>query len=250
VVRIRMENAKTWKTCISAIAALIDEAAFKFTPEGMRMKAIDPSHVALVDFELPADAFVEYDVRKETVLGIDLAEMDKVMSRAKSEDEFVLELSEEENRLILTFRGKSTRRFSLPLIDIRETELPEPKLEFTASAQVSAGAIQDALKDAGLVGDSVKFEISSEEFKMSAEGDSGSVEMKLSKGDEGLKKLDVKQQARAMYNINYLEDMSKAASSDDIVTVNLGTDLPIQLDFPMGKKGRLSFLLAPRIEAR
>jgi proliferating cell nuclear antigen len=72
----------------------------------------------------------------------------------------------------------------------------------------------------------------------------------LRKGDQGLLKLDIKQPARATFNIKYLSDMTKAAGSSDVITINLGTDLPIQLDFPVaGGNGRLRFLLAPRIEA-
>lgn len=250
MTKIHMKDSKLWKTCISAIANLIDEAAFKLTPDGIKMKAMDPSHVALVDFELPKAAFVEYDVKQPIVLGIDLQEMNKIMGRAKPEDEFILAFDEEKNRLELTFKGVSTRRFSLPLIDIKEAELPEPKLEFTASANVAAGAIQDGLRDAELVGDNVKFSLDKDEFIMYTESDKGTTELKLRKGDAGLAKLSVKQPARAMFNINYLVDMTRAASSSDIITVNLGSNLPIQLNFPIAEgKGKLQFLLAPRIEA-
>ena len=50
-------------------------------------------------------------------------------------------------------------------------------------------------------------------------------------------------------NIKYLSDITKSASSNDLIKINLGTNLPIQLDFPIaGGEGRLRFLLAPRIE--
>jgi proliferating cell nuclear antigen len=229
---------------------LIEEAAFKFTPEGIKMKAMDPSHIALVEFELPAAAFVEYNFKQPIVLGINLLEMNKIISRGKAEDELILELDEKQNRLGLTFKGVSTRRLSLPLIDVREAELPEPKLQFTAAAEVMAGVIQDGLKDAEIVGDNVRFELSENGLVISAESDKGTTELKLGKGDKGLVKLNVKQPARAMFNIKYLSDMTKGASSTDIITINLGTDLPIQLDFPVADgKGKLRFLLAPRIEA-
>ncbi|MCS7131651.1 MAG: proliferating cell nuclear antigen (pcna) [Hadesarchaea archaeon] len=250
MIKIRMADSKVWKTCISAISSLIDEAAFKLTSAGIKMKAMDPSHVALVDFELPASAFVEYNVQKPVVLGVDLTEMNKIMARAKAEDEFVLEFDEEKNRLTLTFKGASTRRFSMPLIDIDESELPEPKLQFTATVDVMAGVIQDGLRDAEIVGDNVKFELSEEGLSMYTESDKGATELKLHKGDPALLKLDVKQTARAMFNIKYLTDMTKAASSTDVMTINLGSNLPIQLDFPIADgKGKLRFLLAPRIEA-
>ncbi|MBA7630887.1 hypothetical protein ES703_38412 [subsurface metagenome] len=250
MVSARMADSKTWKTCVGAMVNLIDEAAFKFTPDGIKMKAMDPSHVALLDFELPASAFEEYKIKQPTTLGIGLTEMNKILARAKAEDELALELDEEKNRLTLTFKGVSTRRLSLPLIDVSEAELPEPKLQFTATADVVAGVIQDGLKDAEIVGDNVKFELSEDGFFLSAESDKGASELKLRKGDQALPKLSVKQPAHAMFNIKYLSDMAKAAGSSDVITINLGTDLPIQLDLQVAEgKGRLRFLLAPRIEA-
>lgn len=250
MVNAKMGESKVWKTCIGMMVNLIEEAAFKFTPEGIRMKAMDPSHIALVDFELPATAFVEYKVKQPTVLGINLLEMYKIMSRGKAEDELILELDEEQNRMGLTFKGTSTRRLSLPLIDVRESELPEPNIQFTATAEVLAGVIQDGLKDAEIVGDNVRFELDNDRLLLSAESEKGTTELKLGKGDKGLMKLNVKQPARAMFNIKYLNDMTKSASSGDIMTINLGTDLPIRVDFPVADgKGILRFLLAPRIEA-
>ncbi|MDI6643041.1 MAG: proliferating cell nuclear antigen (pcna) [Candidatus Hodarchaeaceae archaeon] len=246
----KMADSKVWKICIGATVNLIEEAAFKFTPEGIKMRAMDPSHIALVDFELPADAFVEYNVKQPAVLGINLAEMYKIVSRAKAEDELIIELDQERNRLGLTFKGASTRKLSLPLIDVGETELPEPKIQFTATAEVSAGVLQDGLKDAEVVGDNVRFELNNNGFFITAESDKGTAELKLVKGDKALIKLNLKQPARATFNIKYLSDMTKAASSTDTMIISLGTDLPIQLDFPVAEgKGRLRFLLAPRIEA-
>lgn len=250
MVTAKMADSKIWKTCVGAAVNLIEEAAFKFTPEGIKMRAMDPSHVALVDFELPAGVFVEYDVKQPAVLGINLAEMNKIMSRTKPQDELIFELDQERNRLGLTFKGASTRRMVLPLIDVSETELPEPKIQFTAKAEVLAGVLQDGIKDAEVVGDNVGFAINDDGFFISAESDKGTAELKLVKGDKALVKLDVRQPASATFNIKYLSDMTKAASSSDIMIINLGTDLPIQLDFPVAEgKGRLRFLLAPRIES-
>jgi proliferating cell nuclear antigen len=117
-------------------------------------------------------------------------------------------------------------------------------------AEILAGVIQDGLKDAELISDNVRFEISEEGFFITAEGDRGSTELKLCKGDKGLLKLSVKERARAMFNIKYLTDMTKAAGAADVIRISLGTDLPIQLDYPVaGGVGRLRFLLAPRVES-
>lgn len=248
-VKARMESSELWKNCIGPISKLIEEAAFTFTPEGVKMKAMDPSHVALVDFELSAEGFDEYDVKGTRVLGMNLKEMSKFFSRAKKNDELVFGFQEGENRLDLTFKGTSTRKFTLPLLEIEEEELPEPELDFTASAKVLAGMVKDGLKDASLVTDKVRFELLEENFLMTTESDTGSTEMKLSEGGEGLQELEVDKTARAMYNIGYLNDIIKVASSKDIVEIHLGPDLPLRLNFSMAEgNGRLKFLVAPRIE--
>ncbi len=244
-----MDDSKVWKNCIGAISNLIDEVNFEFGEEGIEMKAMDPSHVALSDFQLSSDAFTEYDLEEPLKIGVDLAEMDKIMSRAKKNDVFVMEFDESENRLRLQFKGASTRRFSLPVLDVEEEDLPEPELDFTATAEVTAGSISEGLKDADLVGDNVRFELSEDKFLMKIESDTGSAEMELSTEDEGLEKLEVEETSSAMYNIDYLEDMFKASSSNDIVQVNHGVDLPIQIIFQIADGGgRLRFLLAPRVE--
>lgn len=249
-LRLKMSSSEVWKNCIGAISNLIDEADFEINEEGVGMKAMDPSHVALSDFQLPAKAFEEYDIDKPRKLGIDLAEMDKIMSRANKEDESIIEFGGEENRLRLEFRGASTRRFSLPLLELEEEELPTPDLDFTAFADVTAGALKEGLKDAALVGDNVRFQLEEGKFLMKIESDTGSAEMELSEGDEGLKELKIEEPSRAMYNIDYLENMVKAASSNDIVEISHGKDLPIQLIFKIADgEGRLKFLLAPRVES-
>ncbi len=245
-----MESSEVWKNCIGAISNLIEEADFEINEDGVEMKAMDPSHVALADFQLSAEAFEEYDLEKSRELGVDLTEMDNIMSRAKKSAESILEFKEENNRLNLEFKGTSTKRFSLPLLELEEEELPEPELDFTAEAKVTAGVIKDGLKDVALIGDNVKFELSDGKFIMSIESDTGSAEMELSEGDEGLEEINVDEPSSAMYNIDYLEDMVKSASSSDIVEISHGQDLPVELVFTMAEgKGRLRFLLAPRVEA-
>lgn len=242
----RMSYSRVWKTCIGAIVALIEEAAFKFSPEGVRMRAMDPSHVAMIDFELPARAFDEYEVGQPVVLGIALTELNRMLARARPEDEFTLELDEERNRLALTFKGKFTRRLSLPLIDVSETEPTEPEIEFTAVATLAAETVQDGLRDAEVVGDTVRFELDESGFRMSSESDRGSTELELKKEDA---RLELKEPARAMFTVKYLSDVIKAARSNDPLTLKLGMDLPIRVEFPVEDKGRLCLLLAPRIEA-
>jgi len=250
LLRAKTSDPRMWKTCIGMMVNLVEEAAFRFSEQGLKTRAMDPSRVALVDLEIGADAFSEYQVKDAIVLGVNLLEMNKVLSRGKSDDEITIELDKDGGRLNIVFRGASTRKLSLPLIDISESELPEPKIPFTAVVEILAGVLQDGLKDAELVGETVRFEARGEEFSMSAESDRGKTELRLEKGDQGLVKISANQPTRATYGIGYLSNMLKSAESSKTVTMSFGNDLPTQIDYPVADgKGRLRFLLAPRIES-
>ena len=47
---LSLDSAKTFKDCIDAIATLIDEGHFEIGADGMKLRAMDPSQVAMVDF--------------------------------------------------------------------------------------------------------------------------------------------------------------------------------------------------------
>ena len=48
--KARIGDARLWKNLLAGISTLIEEADFNAAPEGIKLKSMDPSHVAMVDF--------------------------------------------------------------------------------------------------------------------------------------------------------------------------------------------------------
>ena len=55
-----MSDAKLLRDMITAISTLVDEATFNITPDNLKLRAMDPSRVAMIDFEWPKTIFDEY----------------------------------------------------------------------------------------------------------------------------------------------------------------------------------------------
>ena len=70
-----MINARLWKNLLNAIATLVDEANFDANDKGITLRAMDPSHVAMVDFEWPREMFDEYACDTSLKLCININEM-------------------------------------------------------------------------------------------------------------------------------------------------------------------------------
>jgi proliferating cell nuclear antigen len=244
---IVFDGAKDFADLIATASNLIDEAAFKVTEDGISMRAMDPSRVVLIDLNLPTSIFSKYDVESEETIGVNMDHFKKILKRSKSKDTLVLRKGEE-NFLDIILQGTATRKFRLPLIDVEELELELPELPFTAKAVVLGEVLKEAVKDASLVSDSLKFIATPNELMLKAEGETQEVEIKLTLEDEGLLDLEVQEETKSAYGISYLADMVKGIGKADEVIVQFGNEMPLQMDYPIRDEGRLTFLLAPRVE--
>ncbi|RLG97087.1 DNA polymerase sliding clamp, partial [Candidatus Bathyarchaeota archaeon] len=94
-----MSDAKLLKDIIVAIATLIDEGTFEITSEAINLREMDPSRVAMVDFQWSKSLFDEYDCSQPTKICINITEMLKLLKRAGKGDSVELTLDEERRRL-------------------------------------------------------------------------------------------------------------------------------------------------------
>jgi len=242
MLKLTISDANSWKRSIDAIAALIDEGTFEFSADGMALKAMDPSQIAMVDFEMPKKAFKAYEVGEKQSMGIDFSELSRVMRRAHPEDTITLELKG--NKLEITYEGKTKRKFLIPLIDA--TAHPnKPKIEFDAIIKMPANDLKDVLADVELVSNYVVFEASEKELNISSESESGKAEVNLPKAS--VLELKVTTKARAMFPLEYLKNMTKNTDVSTVIEVRLKKDNPMKMEYVIGE-GKVTYFLAPRIE--
>ncbi|MFA4907230.1 MAG: proliferating cell nuclear antigen (pcna) [archaeon] len=242
-----LENAQDFRRSIDAISVLIDEAEFVIDEKSLSLKATDPSQISLVDYSLPKSAFKQYKVDETRKIGVDLDYLAQIVSRAKPKDELQLSLDEDGSRLNLVFKGESVRRFSIPLIDVSSSDIPAPKIDFDASVKISADVLQDGLKDAALVSTHITVGVSDRDFYLRASSSKGELNHVVSKKDKALVELSVKKECNAMFPLDYLSDMLKAASANSHVELELKSNAPIRVSYSVGQ-AKITYFLAPRIE--
>ena len=235
--RAALPEAGLLKESMNVVSSLITEGVFNLKKDGIELIAIDSANVAMVEFRLHQMAFEIYEIDKEASVGINFDDLQTVMKRAKKTNRIELEV---DKQLKITIGGR--RSFYLPLLDIKQNIPNIPKLEFLAKAEVRASFLLDSIADAAI------FEANENEFKIKARGDNREVEAKLVRGDEDLISLEVKNPAKSMFPIDYLEKMVKASKLVDTAVVKLGNDYPMRLEFSLVDRLDLSFILAPRIE--
>jgi len=245
MLEIEIEDARSWKNCIDSIVNLIDEGSFEVTSNGISLKAMDPSQIAMVSFSIPKSAFSSYKVDETTKLGINFDSMSKILARSRGKDKLKMML--DENKLVLEFLGEERRNFKLPLIDVQEGAQKEPRIEFDAVVKMRAGHFKEILGDAALLSSHVVLEASNKGFSVEVHGDSGDLKVEKDKTGEATTNIEVKKDSRATFPLQFLEDMVKACPDDQSISLHLKTNSPIKVEYSIGE-AKLMYYLAPRIE--
>ena len=249
--RMRLPSADYFSDLMKAVQAVVDEGTFKISQDGMRLIAMDPAHISLVDFELSSSAAEEYVCEGELQMTISISELMKFLKRAKKGESLTLSYDEDAKKLELTLvdaTGSREKIFTLNTLETVEARSVTPRLSFDAKARVSVDAVRDAVRDSGVVSDYVKVTINPDAVIFLAKGELGTVQTKLSKMGAAVYEIEADKEVWAHFSINYLDRIVKPASSlSDEVVMQLSTNKPIKLSFPI-PSGRLEYLIAPRIE--
>lgn len=246
-MQFAVKDAKFFKSCVDAIANLVDEGSFEATKEGLHLRTMDPSQIAMVDFKLPAKALQKIEVDGKASVTMNLADFSKILARTRADESLEVALDEKESKLHLTFSGDSKRVFKMPLLDSSTTTPKEPNVPFDATVKMQGGALKAMLQDAGLLSSHVIFTVDENGLQLEAKGDSGDLHSETAKGSGILASVTAKTKSRAMFPYEYLNDIAKACPDDAPLELNLKSDAPVKIAYQIGD-AQLTYYLAPRVE--
>lgn len=246
--KAELEEVGLVKDSMKTISDLISEGLFQLKDDGIQLIAADPAMVALVDFKLEEEVFEDYELDEETKVGLNLENFYSILRRANADDTITFELDEETSKFHITMEGASTRNFSLPILNLSEDDIPSTdQLDFSVEAELEASVLEGAIKDAMVVSDSVTVSADSDSINIVSKGDQSNVDFEIASDAEGVIALEGTE-ASSMFSLDYLSKMIKGKALSDTVSVKLGDDFPMRLEFVVPEKADLSFVLAPRIE--
>jgi proliferating cell nuclear antigen len=243
-MKLTLAETKYFKEPVTIISDLVSEGKFTITKDSIALVAMDPANVAMVVFKLLSSTFVEYKVDEPVNLAINLTNLRQVLRRIKANDTMSLEI--EDNKFKITLKSNSTRTFHLPIIDLDEKEQKVPDLKFITTVVCPSSALNDAIDDVDIIGESVAFIGEEKTFTVSATGDLSKATIEIKADNET--KITSKEKTRSKYSIEYLKKMIQGSKISDKVSINFSKDYPLKLEYLVLNKVSLSFILAPRVE--
>jgi len=237
---------------LKGVSVLVDECKIRTSPEGIRIRAVDPANVGMVDQTLKAIGFESLRATNGTI-GVDLDRLQNVVGMANSGDLIHLDYKQETRKLHIEIEGMSYTLATIDPDSIRQ-EPDIPSLDLPSIVQVEEDIISRGVKAADMVSDhlSLKTEqgVQNNAFVMEAEGDTDDVDLKKTEDEDEIHQLDISSEADSLFSLDYIKSMRKAIPNGAIVTVELGEEFPVKMHFTNDEETiETTFMLAPRIQS-
>ncbi|MFH1126956.1 MAG: proliferating cell nuclear antigen (pcna) [archaeon] len=233
---------------LAAISELVSEGIFQLKKDHIYFASTDPTMVTMVRFKMLSMVFDEYKLDDDEELSINIESLINVLKRAKSSDAVVFELEKDQNKLSVTLKNSSVRTFKIPLIDIEKSDVPDMKLDFSATVETKSSVLTESIGDASIITDTVVMSADAGSFSMTADGDLSQVNVRLTKDSPDVVGINVSGDAKSKYSLDYLKKIEKGSKIADTVKMQFGKDYPVRFTFINKDKAELSYVLAPRVE--
>jgi proliferating cell nuclear antigen len=244
----KTSTSSEWRAIAAAVKTLVEEATFEATNEALTFRAMDPSHVALVDLFMPNTSFERYEVDKPFKFSLRVEDLVKLVGRSDSKDSVEVS-STEEDSIAVKFVNGYKREFTIHLIESTGGTAPLPKLEFDVKTTLTKTIFEKVLSDISVVSDQVTVQATKEKLSFSGKSDIGKADIGLERNSADVLDLQVGAESKATYSIDYLLGISKAAGTvSDTILCEFSSKKPIRLEFRLNDQGsRIHYYLAPRV---
>ncbi|GAA5835754.1 hypothetical protein JCM5353_002470 [Sporobolomyces roseus] len=187
MLEAKLDQAELLKKILDAVKELVTDANFDCTDEGIKLQAMDNSHVALVSLNLAKSGFSEYRCDRDMSLGMSLTSLQKIIKCAGNNDLVTLRADESVDVLALLFEAKKQDRvgeYEMKLMDIDQEHLGIPDTVYDAEISLPATEFARIIRDLKELGESVKIEVSKDGVRFSADGDIGTASVTLKPSEE------------------------------------------------------------------
>lgn len=247
-LRFTIADAKRWLRIVEAWS-LLDEGNLIASEEGLMLRAMDPSRVAMLDFQLSTLNFEEYICNDGPIrLGLNVDEFLGILRRGQASDVLEIQLNGT-TKLDIHFDGKLKRKFGLNLLDLGESDYPAPEIDTKASITIPTKIFHNIIKDADVIGDHLNFiaDEKKQQFLFRSSSETKDFRVIFEKDNDNVADFKIQQGSATLFSLDYLKHFTHPNLSD-LIKISFSDSMPLVVEYRILSNGKLRYFLAPRME--
>lgn len=241
------------RTLIEVLKDVLNDVNIAFDNTGIKIMAMDGSHVALIHMKLNAEKFEEYQCDEKVNVGVCISSMFKLIKTVSNSDTVSMFITKENpNELGIKIENadrNSSTTFMLKLLDIDSDDLNIPDVDINCIVTMPSNDFQRMCRDMLNIGDIVTITSNEEGLTFKCEGDFATQETIIGETMHGLsfyKKDDM--EISGKYALKYINLFTKSTNLCNTIELYLKPNYPLILKYSVANLGEIRFCLAPKNE--
>lgn len=250
-LEIWTDKPQSIRGLLEALKDLLDECNIVFDSNGMRIKAVDGSQVALVHVRLDKDNFNKYYIDRELSIGINIGGLHKLLKTVDTSDVLKMYVTKDDKyKLHIQVENSvknSVLKFTHNVLDIDDDEVEIPEVKFDNIITMPSVELHNYCRLMSNIGKFVEFKSVGDELFISCKGDSTVMDATLrSNGnDVDICAENVDEIVQGRFRLKFLLMFTKAYNLSGTVELLLQNDYPIILKYEIAGLGEIKYCLAP-----
>lgn len=252
-LEIKTVQSSAFKILIEALKELLTDTCIEFDEHGLKVIAMDTSHVVLVHLRLDAVKFEYFHCPQKIVIGINMLNLHKLIKTINSNDTLTIFMDKNDmNHLGIKIENgeKNTKTtFKLNLLDLDKENITIDPAEFNSVITMPSSDFQKIIRDMNNLADFVEVKNINNQLIFHCRGDFCQQETILSDNENGVNSITNKNYneiVQGIFSLKYLVLFCKCTNLCNTVEIYLKNDYPLIVKWSVASLGDIKLCLAPQ----
>jgi proliferating cell nuclear antigen len=255
LLNIKTVQASTIKLVIDAMKEILMDVNLEFDDTGMKIIALDNTHIVLIHLKLDADKFEKYFCEKKLYVGINMLKFHMLIKTITSSDILSLFiLKSDPNVLGITIENSERNvktTYKLSMLDIDVVNVDIPPQDFNTIITMPSAYLQKIIRDMHNLAEYMEIKNVNDKLILSCQGEFCYQETIL--GTEKSQNINMKktnenslEPVQGVFSLKYLSIFTKCTNLCSTVEIYLKNAYPIILQYSIASMGTVRLCLAQR----
>jgi proliferating cell nuclear antigen len=256
IVNIKTIQATIFKQVIDALKDILMDVNLEIDETGLKIIAMDNTHVVLIHLKLEAEKFEEYFCSKKTYVGINMLKLHMLIKTIGTNDLLNLYIKKDDpNKLGIKITNNEKNvetNYKLSTIDIDVLDVTIPPVDFTTTITMPSSYLQKIIRDMHNISEYIEIRNVEKSLILKCKGDFCSQETRLgseksqniviqkNKEDDNLEQEII----QGVFSLKYLLIFTKCTNLCPSVEIYLKNSYPIILRYSIASLGEIKLCLA------
>ena len=252
-LELRTVQSVAIKVLVEALKELLTDTCIEFDEHGMKVVAMDSSHIVLVHMKLDAERFELYHCAKRVSIGVNMLNLHKLIKTINNNDALTFFIdSNDMNHLGIRIENtekNSRTTYKLNLLDLDNQKISIDPADFNSVITLPSVDFQKICRDMHNLADYMEIKNVGNQLIFSCKGDFCCQETILCDNEGGAHSIGTRKPndiVQGVFSIKHLVLFTKATNLCNTVELFLKNDFPIVCKYNVASLGEVKLCLAPQ----